>query len=1148
MPDPTDGTTVRSDTASFATDTLTNVEVAERLVPGTLVAGRYRVVAFRGFGGMGSVYKARDEELGVDVALKVLRSDLRHDLQGVQRLRRELVLARQVTHRNVVRIHDIGESDGLRFLTMDFVDGPSLAEALDRDGPLAVERAVGILRQLSDALQQAHDAGVVHRDLKPSNILLGPGDTAYITDFGVARSRDGDTLTRAGTVVGTPDYLSPEQLSGEPVDGRSDLYTLGIVFYEMLTATRPFHGETQAEMLAQRLTGQVPEVSRAGVRVAAGVQRVIRKCLTRQVTRRYQQARELAMDLAAVEDVADGARCGCAESWPRGTRVAIAACGGVLLGAMAWWGWSVLGGWSAPTSAASAVAIRHAVAVLPLADETGDPSLAWVSMGCAELLATSLATSPDLRVVGRDRLRHAMNGLGLTPGRYNQSALRELGALLGVDRVITGSVHRTGPRMRVDLQLASAPLLSVEAEDAGSFFRVVNEMGQRVRRELDASPRPGGDAPALRTERPQAARAYLEGQARLLDGDAAGAAPLFRRAVEIDPQFVEALERLSKAYQDLGHQESALDAAERAVAIAGSREGRVATRARARLAMLRGDPAEAAAHYARHVARYPNQTGALIDLGDAQAAAGRLTEAAATFGRVTRADPRDPRAWLLLGQNSLLSRNPRTAMARYLLRARALYERLGDEQGMADVAEATGTAYYQVGDYRKAVSAYTDAIARRQRLDNQPVGDQRTVATTLRNRARAHLATGANREAAADVATARAIVQRLGDRAALADFIDEIGAMYEQRAAHGQAIQAYQEALLMRRGLGDTRRLAQSYDRVGDAAFAQGDYDGTPLYWNEALALRQGAQDRRGVILSMQDLGSLAQAQGRWSEAIRAFRDALERSRAMRFTSGMAASHGHLARLHHYQGRYGDALASFHEALTIARQLDEPRMLTELRLDEAALWLELGQVNRGRARLDEAAGWLETAPNYDLEAEHAMLLALLHEQRGERAAADRALEDARREADAGDSRALSLRVRLTEARIRSQRGSPQARSTLDQLARQADSLGNALLRLEVGEALASAELQARRVAAAERHARRTIALADRVAWHAGRHRLHALLAQALAARGARAAAKSEYAIAQAALAQVRAGLVPDLRERFDALPVVREIETGTPGT
>ncbi|MFY9551085.1 MAG: serine/threonine-protein kinase, partial [Thermoanaerobaculia bacterium] len=246
---------------------------------------------------MGVVYRAIDEELGVPVALKVLRPDLGGDPSVIQRFRSELVLARQVTHRNVVRIHDIGEHEDLRFLTMDYVEGRSLREILERDGTLPLERAVGILRQLAEGLGEAHAAGVVHRDLKPANILVDAEDRAFITDFGVARSLARDSRTRAGAVVGTPDYLAPEQIAGDPVDARADLYALGIVFFEMLSGQLPFRASSQAEMFAQRLSGRPLDLRELDVESPGWVRQIIGRCLERSPARRYADARSVIADL-----------------------------------------------------------------------------------------------------------------------------------------------------------------------------------------------------------------------------------------------------------------------------------------------------------------------------------------------------------------------------------------------------------------------------------------------------------------------------------------------------------------------------------------------------------------------------------------------------------------------------------------------------------------------------------------------------------------------------------------------------------------------------------------------------------------------------------------------------------------------------------
>ena len=231
--------------------TATGLHAQADLPIGTLVAGRFRIQAILGIGGMGVVYRAIDQSLDVPVALKLLRPELAARADAFERFRQELLLARQVSSPHVVRIHDLAQHEGRWLISMDFVDGESLDRRLDREGPFAVDDALRIARDIAQGLAAAHDKGVVHRDLKPANILLDAQGAAFISDFGVARSLATPGMTVTGAVVGTPEYLSPEQARGAAVDARSDLYALGLVLYEMLVGKPPFAGGTVAESLAQ---------------------------------------------------------------------------------------------------------------------------------------------------------------------------------------------------------------------------------------------------------------------------------------------------------------------------------------------------------------------------------------------------------------------------------------------------------------------------------------------------------------------------------------------------------------------------------------------------------------------------------------------------------------------------------------------------------------------------------------------------------------------------------------------------------------------------------------------------------------------------------------------------------------------------------
>lgn len=1125
--------------------TETNVEGGRRIAPGTLVAGRYRIVALVGAGGMGIVYKAHDEELGVDVALKVLRSDRRTDPQFVERFRRELILARQVSHRNVVRIHDIGESDGLRFLTMGYVEGQSLFEVLEH-GPMPAERAVGIVRQLAEALQHAHDAGVIHRDLKPGNILIAEDGTAYITDFGVARSAGRDGLTRDGAVVGTPDYLSPEQVAGNPVDHRTDIYALGIVFYEMLSGGLPFAGDTHEERLAQRLTGRIHDINRTGLSVPRYVRRVIARCLERHPSRRYQHARELAEDLDR-----HAARAG-RSAW-RYAAVAVAL-------AVAAGSWTLIrwndgpplrllpaGSTSGLAVAGPAIGARYALAVLPLADETADSALAWTTTGIPEMLSANLSQSPELRVLDAQRVLRVVRDLGVADAPYDERVIGQLAQLLDVDTLVAGSVRRAATTMRVDLRLVNIGAgangrmqhLSGESAGEGGLFDVVDQLATRIRKEL------GSDRPVSTDQRERlsrsvvATKAYVEGRSRLARGDYVGAAPALERAVEADPRFAAALERLSETYQQLGYRDKALAAAEQAARAAETTGSRTGFRVRARLALLRGEPGEAETQYAELARRYPNDTESLLDLAAAQEGRGDIARAVETLTKVTAIDQNDPRAWFLLGKNTILMGDSRKAVTDYLIRALALQNHLRNEQGQGDVLNAMGVGYHQLGDYPQALDKYSAAAAVRQRLR-----DDRGAATSLKNRARTLLAMSRPREAEPDLRAAREIYERIGDRNGLADVMNDFGVLQERRGAYSEAMSNYQAALKIRRDLGDGRLLAQSYDNVGYVYYVQGEYDNAAVYWKEALSRHEKNGEKGGVILSMQNIGFLQTAQGRWTEALKSFLDTLERSRAIDFRNAMAVSFGNVGILQHYQGRYGAALTSFDEAFGILRQLADTRGLAEFTIRRAGVLLDIGQMKEAKTALDEAEPWVRESGDHVQLSDFFALTAEWASRRGDREAVRRALDRAAEQAAASRSRPVILRAHIAKGAAAEALGdAAAATATLAPALREAESLGDVLLRIRATEALARAHHARRQLSEAETLARSAVSIGERCGWEAGLYRLHALLGAILEQQGLPSQAAAEYDESARRIQTLRQRLPPALHAPFDALPAVRDAYT-----
>ncbi|HXX44566.1 MAG TPA: protein kinase, partial [Candidatus Acidoferrales bacterium] len=260
---------------------------------------RYRIESILGQGGMGRVYKAYDKQLDRVVAIKVVRQGMMGSEEALKRFKQELLLASKVSHKNILRIHDMGEVGEVKFISMAFVEGQDLHQILHGATKLPFERALNFSRQLADALSAAHAEGVVHRDLKPQNILVGKGDQLFVSDFGLAKSFEDDSssMTRTGAFLGTPRYMAPEQVEGNPADQRSDIYSYGLILYEMVTGDIPFSGETTLKLMYQRIQ-QIPKSPKvANPNLPDWYVGVVMKCLEREPATRYQSASEILADL-----------------------------------------------------------------------------------------------------------------------------------------------------------------------------------------------------------------------------------------------------------------------------------------------------------------------------------------------------------------------------------------------------------------------------------------------------------------------------------------------------------------------------------------------------------------------------------------------------------------------------------------------------------------------------------------------------------------------------------------------------------------------------------------------------------------------------------------------------------------------------------
>jgi len=488
-------------------------------------SGSYSIERELGAGGMATVYLARDLKHDRDVAIKVLRPELAATL-GPERFGREIEIAAQLTHPHILMLIDSGEADGFLYYVMPYIEGESLRDRLNRDKKLSVEESIRLTDQVASALRYAHDRGVVHRDIKPENILLA-GDQAVVADFGIARAVEaagGTRLTETGIAVGTPAYMSPEQFLGEDsIDGRSDVYSLGCVVYEMVGGRAPFEGSTAQALLAKHAVGKVPALRTADSAIPVYVERAVEKALAKSPRDRFDSASAFAEALTSGTVVG---RVGRRRWQDRTIGGAIAVAVIVLLAAGAWW---------LATAAAGPAVAR--VALLPFENERNDPAEEFFIDGMHDALISEMGQA-GVEVIGR---RSVMRY------RDDVTPVRDIARDLDVDAVIEGFAFRDGDSVGIRVRLvdgtSEASLWSESfGADARNVIRLYRQVTAAIAREMnltlsaEAAARLASAPPVD----PAAYEAYLNGMYhwyRLTPQDLGLAEQYFQRALEIDPGY-----------------------------------------------------------------------------------------------------------------------------------------------------------------------------------------------------------------------------------------------------------------------------------------------------------------------------------------------------------------------------------------------------------------------------------------------------------------------------------------------------------------------------------------------------------------------------------------------------------------------------------
>ena len=725
---PTCGSATHFDEKTNVLDTAQIETGGTLLRPGSSFGSRYRIEALLGEGGMGAVYKAQDSELGRTVALKLVRPELASSAHIMQRFKQELLLASRISHKNILRIHDLGDVEGTKFITMAFVEGPDLANLIEQTGGLPFDRALKFSKQLCSALEAAHHEGVVHRDLKPQNILIDKADNLYVSDFGLAKSLEPEAtmMTRVGQVLGTPRYMSPEQVEAKEVDHRSDLYSLGLIMYEMFTSDVPFRGESTLQLMYKHVNEAPsdPRTKRPGL--PPYIANVVLKCLMKDPAQRYQSAREILTDLEAqsAADVSTVAAPGGAV----GTRtISIQlpqpkrpgwwiAAGAVLVLILVFLAIPAMRHRILPeradTGKAAEPAIQHYMAVLPFRITGDEESTRYLADGVADSLSAKLAGLKNVYVAPATAVNAAIK----------QPDPQKLARVLGVKLLLGGTVtsgSNGGIAIAITLDDVNGQQRQVLHQEFSGvrqdLLTLEDQIFSKLVSTLDI--KQTNEELARSTERPteniSAYDLYLKGRNQWRSAQTAkdlqSAMGLFEQAVKIDPRFALAYAGLADSDRRMGEQtkdgawtQKALGAAQQAQALNDNLSevhftlGSIYT--------ATGKNAEAIAELQRALQLAPNSDEALRRLGTAYMKSGRQQEAIGTYLKATEVNPylwtnfnQLGNAYYQLGQNE-----------KALDAFRHVSELDPDRpEGWAN----QGTVYYQMGKWSESVPKFEKAIA-----------------------------------------------------------------------------------------------------------------------------------------------------------------------------------------------------------------------------------------------------------------------------------------------------------------------------------------------------------------------------------------------------------------------------------------------------